>query len=58
MKKKVKNAILYTITFTALILWILSILAIDSTTKIPFCTLVLTTGWLFAFMWANGWMDN
>lgn len=57
MKKKVKNAILYTITFTALVLWILSVLALDSETLIPMFTLVMSGGWLFAFMWANDMIE-
>ena len=58
MKKKIKNAILYTITFTALVLWILSVLALDSETLIPMFTLAISGGWLFAFMWANDMLDN
>lgn len=58
MRKKIKNAIILSITAAAFILWCISVVTIDSTTKIPFCTFILSSGWLFAFMWANGWMDN
>ena len=57
MKKKVKNAILYTITFTALVLWILSILTLDSETLIPLFTMAISGGWLGAFMWANDMLE-
>lgn len=57
MKKKLKNAIILTITAVMFVLWVLSVLAVDSTTNIPIFTLIISTIWLFYFMWANDMIE-
>lgn len=57
MKKKLKNAIILTITAVMFVLWVLSVLSVDSTTNIPIFTLIISTAWLFYFMWANDMIE-
>ena len=55
MKKKIRRAVLLAITSTAVVLWILSILCIDSDSKIPWIMFFTTNTWLVYFGWANDW---
>lgn len=57
MKRKLKNAIILTITAVMFVLWVLSVLSVDSTTNIPIFTLIISTTWLFYFMWANDMLE-
>ena len=58
MRKKVKNAIIYTITGAACAIWGISASALDSASPIPFCALVASSIWLVLFMWANGFFKE
>lgn len=54
---KIKNIILKIITYIMTVLFILSLIALDSESIIPFITLVLSGGWLALVGYANGYID-
>ena len=58
MKKKIKRAIILTITMAMFVLWCISVVAIDSATNIPLFAFIISTAWLFYFMWCNDWFKE
>lgn len=58
MKKKIKNAIILTITGAMFAIWCVAVCAIDSATPIPFCAFVASSIWLILFAWANDFFKS
>ena len=55
--RKIKRFVLKSITYLMGIIFILSILALDSEKfYIPLITLVISGAWLYSMAWANGWL--
>lgn len=58
MKKKIKNAIILTITGAMFAVWCVAVCMIDSATPIPFCAFVASSIWLILFAWANDFFKS
>ena len=57
-KNKIKNFVLKTVTWIAGIVFVLSILSLDSPNFVlPVVCLMVSMLWLAVFSWANGYMD-
>ena len=55
--RKIKRIILKSITYLMVIIFILSMLSVDSEKfYIPIISMVISGGWLGLIAWANGWI--
>lgn len=58
-KNKIKNIVLKTATWTAAIIFVLSMCALDSPNFVlPVVCLLVSGLWLAVFSWANGYFDS
>ena len=53
--RKIKHFILKGFTLFMLVVFILSVSALDSESWLPVITTVVSMGWLVLFAWANNW---
>lgn len=58
VRRRIKNAILKTITAIAGLVFILSACALDSDSWLPFIALCISALWLSVFAYANGWLEG